>query len=281
MAKSKKLPALQFYGGDWRKDPGIQSLDYHDKGVWFEILLIMHESEERGKLVLNTKPMTDVVLARILGLPLVDILDKQNTNQIIERGLTTTLTTLLEHGVATREEDTNILICRRMVRDEELRKIRTKVGKLGGNPNLLNQNNNQKTKTKDKQNPTPSSSISTSDLTTLPDGHSQIDVHWQPSAEGLALCKMSGLHDKLVERQIPVFAAHHAAEQTVHDNWPGKFVSWCKRALAQGWDENTEKGESNGKNNTETRSRSRRVSDELDEIARQDIEQNGLTEILD
>ena len=47
------LPALQFYGGDWRKDPGIQALNYFDRGVWFEMLLMMHESEDRGKLVLN------------------------------------------------------------------------------------------------------------------------------------------------------------------------------------------------------------------------------------
>lgn len=119
-----KLPAIQFYPGDWRKDPGVQSLGYHDRGVWFEILLLMHESSERGVLLLGSKPMPESALSQLLGL------DKQI--------LTTTLTTLLSYEVASRRED-GALFCRRMVRDNELRRIRSEAGKLGGNPNLLKQ----------------------------------------------------------------------------------------------------------------------------------------------
>ena len=139
-----KLPAFQFYPGDWRKDPGVQSLDYHDRGVWFEILCLMHESEDRGKLLLNGKPMPEDALARLLGL------DKQI--------LTTTLTTILTYGIASRCEDTGAIICRRMVRDENIRQIRTEAGKKGGNPVLLK----QKPTTGVKQKPTPSSSSSSS-----------------------------------------------------------------------------------------------------------------------
>ena len=120
-----KLPALQFYVGDWRKDPGVQALGYFDRGVWFEILCLMHESDERGKLLLNGKPMPDTALEKVLGL------DNQT--------LTSTLTTLLDYGVASRNED-GVLICRRMIKDEKLRQIRTEAGKMGGNPNLVKQN---------------------------------------------------------------------------------------------------------------------------------------------
>ena len=51
--RDKKLPAMQFYPGDWRKDIGVQSLSFHDRGVWFEMLMLMHGSERRGVLVLN------------------------------------------------------------------------------------------------------------------------------------------------------------------------------------------------------------------------------------
>lgn len=141
-----KLPAFQFYPADWRKDPGVQSLSFHDRGVWFEILCLMHESEQRGKLLLNGKPMPDDALARLLGL------DKQN--------LTKTLTTLLEYGVASRDEE-GALMNRRMVRDEELRKIRQESGKLGGNPVLVKQNST-KTEKGVNQKSTPSSSSSSS-----------------------------------------------------------------------------------------------------------------------
>lgn len=147
-----KLPAIQFYPGDWRKDPGVQALSFHDRGVWFEILLLMHESDERGKLKLNGKPMPTEALGRLLGL------DNQN--------LTSTITKLLEYGVASTCEESGSLICRRMVRDEELREVRKKCGKMGGNPNLVNQKTTkqvkQKQTTKVKQNATPSSSISSS-----------------------------------------------------------------------------------------------------------------------
>ena len=136
-----KLPALQFYPGDWRKDPAVQSLTFHDRGVWFELLLLMHESPERGKLMLKRgTSMPEGALARLLGL------DKQN--------LTKTLTTLLEYGVAEREA-TGALVSRRMVREEEIRKVRQKSGKKGGNPILLNQRHKHRPKHRPNQNAPP------------------------------------------------------------------------------------------------------------------------------
>lgn len=125
MAKDK-LPAFQFYPGDWRKDPGVQALGFFERGIWFEILCLMHESEDRGKLVLNGRPMSDEALANILGLD----------NQI----LTKALTKILELGVASKCEDTGALCNRRMIRDEAIRRTRKICGSLGGNPNLVNQN---------------------------------------------------------------------------------------------------------------------------------------------
>jgi hypothetical protein len=145
-----KLPAFQFYPADWRSDNGVQSLSYFERGVWFEILCLMHESEQRGKLLLNGKPMPDEALARLLGL------DKQI--------LTKALATILEYGVATRLDD-GTLVNRRMIRDEELRQIRKEVGKLGGNPVLVNQNSTKPEK-EVNQNSTPSITPSSSSSTT-------------------------------------------------------------------------------------------------------------------
>jgi hypothetical protein len=142
-----KLPAIQFYPGDWRKDPGVQALSFHDRGVWFEIILLMHESDERGKLLLNGKPMPEQALARLLGL------DNQN--------LTNTLTTLLDFGVASRCEETGAIMCRRMLRDENLRNIRKEAGSKGGNPVLLKQN--ATTVVKQKRTPSSSTSLKMSD----------------------------------------------------------------------------------------------------------------------
>ena len=143
-----KLPAIQFYPGDWHKDQGVQALDLVHRGAWFELLLMMHDSDERGVLLVNGAPMPDAVIARRLGL------DNQSANQI--------LTTLLTYGVASRRDTDGALFCRRMVKDENLRQVRSEAGKKGGNPALLNQTAKQNPTTEDKQIPTPSSSFSTS-----------------------------------------------------------------------------------------------------------------------
>jgi len=155
-----KLPAIQFYPGDWRKDVGVQSLSFHDRGVWFEMLMLMHESENRGLLILNGAPMEEEALARLLGL----------NKQVLGK----TLARLLSTGVAGRDEQTGALMSRRMVRDEYIRQVRTTAGKNGGNPVLVKQNEdkspdlvNQIPTTGDKQKSTPSSSSSLS--TTKPE----------------------------------------------------------------------------------------------------------------
>lgn len=153
---SEKLPALQFYPGDWKKDAGVQSLIFHDRHVWFEILMLMHESPRRGVLLLpNGSPMTNPAIARAIGQPLGPLLKS--------------LKNIEDAGVSSREEGTGALVNRRMVRDEHLREVRAAAGKLGGNPYLVKQNPS-KGKPPGKgndnlgpeQNPTPSSSSSTS-----------------------------------------------------------------------------------------------------------------------
>lgn len=134
---SDKLPALHFYPGDWKKDLGVQSLCFFDRHVWFECMLLMHESEERGVLVLNNKPIVEESLARMLGLD----------NQI----LTKSLAKIIEMGVCSIRED-GAIYCRRMVKDQDIRLKRIKAGSMGGNPNLLKQDST-KPQPISKQNP--------------------------------------------------------------------------------------------------------------------------------
>lgn len=191
-----KLPAFQFYPADWRKDPGVQSLSFHDRGVWFEILCLMHESEQRGKLLLNGKPMPNGALARLLGLD--------------DQTLAETLTALLDYGVASRD-DQGALTNRRMIRDDRLRKKRSDCGKLGGNPNLLNQT--------PKQKPTPSSSSSTSSSDSdtpyrAADAAAADDpVERRIWKDGIALLSRSGMTEKQARPFLGRLAKDHGRMQ--------------------------------------------------------------------
>jgi ribosomal protein S17E len=105
----KKLPAMLFYPGDWRKAVDVQSLTYEQKGIWFEMLCFMHEARDRGKLEIETLP-------QLLGL------DQAKVKQIVE--------ILLSKGVADRDGD--FILNRRMVKQEQIKGLRKIYGSIGG-----------------------------------------------------------------------------------------------------------------------------------------------------
>jgi len=224
-----KLPAFQFYPGDWRKDPGVQSLSFHDRGIWFEILCLMHESEYREKLLLNGHAMPEDALARLLGLD----------NQI----LTKALTTLLTYGVASLCPDTAALMSRRMVRDEEIRQVRISCGKLGGNPNLVNQNPT----TQVKVNPTPSArKMKIEDLGSSPKEQSPGQVSpkvefWDPICRIFGMKPVTARDDDRLWQHCQDFKAKGATVEELEkragiyrDRHPG--VAFTPNAVLNNWD---------------------------------------------
>lgn len=131
----ENLPHIAFYVGDWRKDMAVQSLSYHHRGIWFELLMLMHCSEDRGRLVLAGKPMPNVNLARLLGLS--------------EREATDAILVLLDAGVASRDES-GALYSRRMVRENEIAAVRKQNGSKGGSKTQANREQKPDTDNEDE-----------------------------------------------------------------------------------------------------------------------------------
>jgi hypothetical protein len=146
-----KRPAFQFYPADWRKDAALQSCSLAARGLWHEMMCLMHECEPYGHMSINGKPMKAEQVARLVGIS-----DKDYAKLLAE---------LQEAGVPSVSDD-GCIYSRRMVKDEHLRNVRAEAGKKGGNPSLVgskvegkvNQNLNHPS----KQVPTPSSSASSS-----------------------------------------------------------------------------------------------------------------------
>ncbi len=44
-------PYLPFYVDAWRADAGLSEVSYAARGLWIEMLLIMHRAEPRGYLI--------------------------------------------------------------------------------------------------------------------------------------------------------------------------------------------------------------------------------------
>ena len=137
--KKNKMPAFQFYPGDWRKDPNLSRASLAAKGAMIEIMCLAFECEKRGILKTGSTPWTITEIATAIGG------DFETNKSAIQE--------LLDKKILKKDRK-NAIFSSRMCKDEKLRKVRQAAGFKGGNPNLLNQNS--------KQNATPSSSPSSS-----------------------------------------------------------------------------------------------------------------------
>lgn len=131
-----KRPAFQVYPGDWRRDTALQSCSPVARGLWWELICVMHECTPYGHLAVNGRALKDVQAAAMVHYPL----------PLYRKALAE----IEAAGVSSRNE-AGLLYSRRMVRDERLRNLRSAAGKLGGNPALLNQHPGGGLNGKDKQ----------------------------------------------------------------------------------------------------------------------------------
>jgi hypothetical protein len=112
-----KRPAFQFYPKDWRSDVQLRSCSVAARGLWVDLMCLMHDGKPYGTLTLHGKIMPDLTAAQLIGLPLTTY-----------RKLLKELETI---GVSSRTE-TGILFSRRMMKDEHIRQIRAAAGGAGG-----------------------------------------------------------------------------------------------------------------------------------------------------
>lgn len=108
-----KRPAFQFYPGDWRRDAALQSCSIGARGLWVEMMCLMHEGCPYGHLKVGEKDILAPILARMVGISLPEV-----------EGY---LGDLEEAGVFSRTS-TGTIYSRRMVQDEELRQRRAAGG---------------------------------------------------------------------------------------------------------------------------------------------------------
>jgi hypothetical protein len=145
-----KRPSFQFYPSDWLRDTALRTCSTGARGLWMDMICFMHEGNPYGYLKVGNKVILSKDLARMVGEDL----------RLVEEWLDE----LKEAGVY--DIDDGAICSRRMIRDENLRKIRAEGGKLGGNPKLKD---NHKDNLEVKQKTTPSSTSSSSSTTSIKD----------------------------------------------------------------------------------------------------------------
>jgi hypothetical protein len=114
-------PWFRFYPVDWRGDAKLKVCSLAARGLWIELIAIMHEGTPYGHLVLGGRTPTPAEISRLIG--------------VSPRAIAKALDELSAAGVAQRTE-AGVVFSRRMVRDAEKASTDRVNGSLGGNPRV-------------------------------------------------------------------------------------------------------------------------------------------------
>jgi hypothetical protein len=126
-----KLPYFPFYPADWQADERLRICSVAARGFWMECLCVAHKAVRRGFLEQAPgHPLTPVQLSQLAGCT------EEEAVRLTQE--------LLNAGVPSVDGN-GVLFSRRMVRDEKIRKARSRAGRMGGQSTgiLLKQNAKQ------------------------------------------------------------------------------------------------------------------------------------------
>lgn len=142
-------PWLKFYPSDWRADPALRMCSLTARGLWMEMLCVMHEAVPRGHMLVNGRPLSERQLAGLTGCAVDE--------------LRVLLQELNDAGVYGEQD--GVIFSRRMCRDEEKAARDKANGSKGGNPSLTQDNGGV--------NPTSNPKVPTEDKAQIPEARDQ------------------------------------------------------------------------------------------------------------
>lgn len=114
-------PWMKWYPADWRAEARLKMVSRAARSLWIDMLGLMHESIEYGKLLIAGHPPTDKQLGAVLGDRPADI---------------TKWRTELETMQVYSKDENGVIFSRRMVRDAAKRAEDRANGQRGGNPSV-------------------------------------------------------------------------------------------------------------------------------------------------
>lgn len=224
---SAAQPWMKFYPRDWRADEKLRMCSLAARGLWMEMLALMHGSERYGHLLINGKAPTDAQLAVLAGAPAAE---------------TAALLGDLECAGVFSRTATGTIYSRRMTDDERRAKAARKNGKHGGNPKLCNErenpaSDNLEDKAPDKgglklrgqraERKTKANALSKTAL----------DPAWMPApfGEGTKSRQITDSWDAdEYSRQLESFKAHHIGRGSKWSDWQHAWATWVLNSVQFG-----------------------------------------------
>ena len=120
-------PWMKFYPADWRSDPQLRLCSIGARGLWIEMLSIMHEADKYGYMIIADMPLTIEQVSILAGVPL------DETGELVLE---------LEKAKVFSRDRNGTIYSRRMVSDAKKAARSRENGKKGGNPSLGKQKDN-------------------------------------------------------------------------------------------------------------------------------------------
>lgn len=133
----KRQPWRKFYSKDWRGDAPLRMCSFAARGLWVDLLSLMHESKHCGFLFVDEVVPTPRQLAGLLGgsekeiKTLLAELADNGVFSMTGQDMPDDVKALIPTGIPD-----GVILSRRMVRDEAKAAEDRKNGKGGGNPKL-------------------------------------------------------------------------------------------------------------------------------------------------
>ena len=229
MAEEKRQPWMKWYPADWRADPGLHMCGFAARGLWADMLALMHEATPYGHLVVNGRAPTPRQIAQLLG---------GGSAKEVEA----LLSELREAGVFS-ENDIGIY-SRRMVRDRAKAEEDRANGRAGGNPRLKGENNPP---VGNGVNPQPNPSVNGGDKAQMLEARSQrlegeierpiagatrpLPSDWKPGPESEQFCTLRAISAEVQRAELDRFVMHYRANGERRSNWD---AAWCKWLISRG-----------------------------------------------
>lgn len=114
-------PWMKFYTSDWRSDPRLRMCSAGARGIWIDMICLMHEATPYGHLLVHGQTPNEGQLASLTGTPIAEF------NDLVAE--------LERMGVFSRTKE-GVIYSRKLVRMAAKSAKARKIGKLGGNPTL-------------------------------------------------------------------------------------------------------------------------------------------------
>lgn len=221
-------PWVKFYTGDWRSDPALKICSLAARGLWIEMICLMHEALPYGHLLVNGNSPTDAQLGVLVGA---------SPDQIAAM-----LGELESAGVFSRTR-AGVIYSRKLTRMAKKAATARNNGRLGGNPNLGKQ----------KENPAlDKGEVNGRDKTQIPEARSQrkereanaspkkadrgsrMSHEWRlPSAWG-EWAMGEGLPELSVRREADRFRDYwlgRPGREGTKLDWEATWRNWIRKAL--------------------------------------------------